>query len=103
MPSISSSPQARRGPRRWVSTGYSGDGTTHDQFTGAGSFCILIRVPSDSNDTVHAYILYDRTHRCAQQLQHQHTTMIMHVAQDAARSALKQRRGSGEGVVVLGI
>jgi hypothetical protein len=31
------------------------------------------------------------------------TTMIMHVAQDAARSALKQRRGSGEGVVVLGI
>ena len=47
MPSISSSPQARRGPSteevgQYVSTGYSGDGTTHDQFTGAGSFCILI-------------------------------------------------------------
>ena len=76
MPSISSSPQARRGGgSSWKLLGQyralqRGDGTTHDQFTGAGSFCILIRVPSDSNDTVHAYILYDRTHRCAQQLQH---------------------------------
>ena len=78
MPSISSSPQARRGGGSSCSGSVPGLGlqrgdgtTTHDQFTGAGSFCILIRVPSDSNDTVHAYILmYDRTHRCAQQLQH---------------------------------